>query len=192
MRTKKPKDYEGLVFRTTQMFAEQVGLEFDDMRQDLRLKVVVAKQAYRSSRSSQSEEAFVYGCIANYVKDLKKMAGRKAKRVTILHTQDFEGEDQTLDWFDFNYASVSHDEVFGSVESGRFVFPATVTERERSVLILLGLALTRTEIADELGLSQWEVRASVGALRNKLRDWAPTPEPVELPPTVAEPQAVAA
>ena len=59
--------YEGLVFSTAQMFYERVGFELDDLRQELRIKVLKALRTYDATRSRMSERRYVYALLANFV-----------------------------------------------------------------------------------------------------------------------------
>lgn len=164
--------YEGLVFKTSQMFHDQVGLELDDMRQELRMSVLKARRAFNLGRSRMTERAFVYGCVANRVKDMKRDAARRRNgKLTVVHV-----DEQSFDWFEFTYRRVSHDEVFGAIEDGSFRLPATVTEREREILLLLTVGYTQTEIASLQGAPYEAIRAAVRALREKMADWRPAPD----------------
>jgi DNA-directed RNA polymerase specialized sigma24 family protein len=187
--------YEGLVIKTAQMFAELVGLEIDDMKQELRLKVVKALRAYDSERSKQTERAFVYSCVANLVKDFKRDAARRSGRLDFTYIDGF-GLAGVADLFEFRHTCASHDEIFGMVEEGTFVMPATVTSREEEIIYLLVIGYTGTEIADRLDVDYAIVENTMRMLRRKLADWRPMkPEPRVIPtplPLAAQPQAVAA
>lgn len=162
--------YEGLVFKTAQMFHEQVGLEMDDMRQELRLSVLKARRAYHSKRSRLTERAFVYGCVANRVKDMKRDAARRHNgRLVVVHV----GE-ESLDWFEFTYRRVTHDEVFGAIEDGSFRLPATITPGEQEILLLLVVGYTQTEIASSLRMAYSNVNGAVRSIREKMADWRPS------------------
>lgn len=182
--------YEGLVYKTAEMFHERVGLEMDDMRQELRLSVLKARRAYHSGRSQLSERAFVYGCVANRVKDMKRDAARRRNgRLVVVHV----GED-SLDWFEFTYRRVTHDEVFGAIEDGSFRLPATITEDEQTVLWMLVVGYTRTEIAASMCVEYTKIEGAVRSIRRKMADWRPSgpmPEPAVVPATPAR-TAVAA
>ena len=174
--------YEGLVFKTSQMFHEQVGLELDDMRQELRLTVLKARRKFNAARSRLTERSFVYGCVANRVKDMKRDAARRKNgRLVVVHV----GED-SLDWFEFTYRRVTHDEVFGAIEDGSFRLPATITETEQEILLLLVVGYSQTEIAAAQGVAYATVNASVRSLREKMADWRPSaPAPTLEPDRVA-------
>lgn len=180
--------YEGLVFKTSQMFHDQVGLELDDMRQELRLSVLKARRAFHSKRSRLTERAFVYGCVANRVKDMKRDAARRRNgRLVVVHV----GED-SLDWFEFTYRQVTHDEVFGAIEDGSFRLPATITDGEQEILLMLVVGYTQTEIASSQGIAYATVNASVRSLREKMADWRPNGTPVPVAPAPEpEPERVA-
>lgn len=162
--------YEGLVFKTAQMFHGQVALELDDMRQELRLAVLKARRAYHPERSRLTERAYVYGCVANRVKDMKRDAARRRNgRLVVVHVSD-----DSLDWFEFTYRRVSHDEVFGAIEDGSFRLPATITDGEQEILLMLVVGYSQTEIASSQGVAYATVNASVRSLREKMADWRPS------------------
>lgn len=194
--------YEGLVFRTAQMFAELVGLEMDDMRQELRITVVKALRAHSARHASKSKQrGFVYGCVANRVKDMKRDAARRYYApLTVQHIDDlsvvgFISGERLTEWFEATFASATHDETFGDVDNGDFVMPATVTREEQEILYLLVIGYAQTEIALTLGLEYAEVVKGMRVLREKFADWRPTRVPQELPtpaPVTAQPTAIAA
>lgn len=174
--------YEGLVFKTTQMFAEQVKLEPEDMRQELRITVLKAVRTYSAKRSKteSGEEGYVFGCVTNRVKDLKRDAARRAKdgRMVVVHIEDQQkhGDFNFQDSFEFAYLSASHEQVFGGVE-GPFALPENVTEEERRVAVQMAIGYTRIEIADELGINYSMVLKLVADLREKCAAWRPAAAP---------------
>lgn len=173
--------YEGLVGKTAQMFHAQVGLELDDMRQELFIKVLKALRKYDANRSKLSLRSYVYGCVANLVKDMKRDAARRRNgRLVVVHISE-----DSLDWFEFTYRRVTHDEVFGAIEDGSFRLPATLTEDEQNVLLHLVLAYSQTEIAAILAISRATVVAHVHSIREKMADWHPGRPAAEVPEAVA-------
>lgn len=179
--------YEGLIFTTARKFAGMAGMEEEDMRQELRLKAAQALVAYSSKRSKLPVKNFVFGCLTNRVTDLRKAHIRRLKHgVAIRHIEDFKddhgralgfdgasNERGSSDRFEFRYFHLDHDEVFGKVDEGLFVLPATLTEQERSTLLLLTLDMTATEIGMRLGITRAEAFALVQRLRDKFADWDP-------------------
>lgn len=163
--------YEGLVGKTTLMFAAQVGLDPEDMRQELWVKIIKARRSYSTSRSRMTERAFVYACMANFVKDLKRDAARRAAgRLEISHIEDFMANGEG---FELRYRHATHDEVYGPIDDGSFTMPATVTPDEQEIIFLLVLGYAQTEIALQLGIEYGEVVKSMRQLRQKLADWKP-------------------
>lgn len=183
--------YEGLVVKTAQMFAELVGLEMDDMKQELRLKILKVRRSYKPDRSRISERAYVYGCMANFVKDLKRDRARRAGRLHFTYIEGF-GLAGVADMFEYRHTSASHDETYGAVEEGTFTLPATVTETEREIIYLLVIGYAQTEIAATLRLEYNEVVKQMRILRVKLADWRPTREAEILPEAIPAPTAIAA
>jgi DNA-directed RNA polymerase specialized sigma24 family protein len=183
--------YEGLIFTTARKFAGMCGMEEEDCRQELRLKAAQALVAYRSSRSKLSVKNFVFGCLTNRVTDLRKSHCRKLNYgIGIRHIEDFKNAKTSQvgnhgvtsfaeghDKFEMRYFHVDHDEVFGKVDEGLFVLPATLTDLERSVLLLLTLDMTRTEIAMRLQITRAEAFDCVEQLKVKFSDWDPGSRP---------------
>lgn len=175
------RPYEGLIFKTAQKFAGMVGMEEEDMRQELRLKTAQALLAY-DNRSKLPVKAFVFGCLTNRVKTLQRGHCRKLQYgIGMRYIEDFQdrniGPYDQGSRFDFKYFHVDHDEVFGKIEDGQFVLPATVTEQERSVLLLLTLDMTPSEISMRLGIRRAETAACVQRLKEKFSDWDPRSQP---------------
>jgi RNA polymerase sigma factor (sigma-70 family) len=176
--------YEGLVFKTSHMFAAMVGLEPEDMQQELRLKIIKSKRVFDPARSSMSERAYIYSCVANLVKDLKRNAATRYARVghigyieTLTYGQVFaDGEHFTTDHFMLAFLSESDDQTFAAVLD-RFTFPSTVTQGEQEIAALLVAGFDQQEIGELMGLSRTQVTASVKKLREKLADWQPSRTP---------------
>ena len=169
-------EYEGLVLSTARMYCDQVGIEFDDLAQEIRLKVVKVLRTYDPTRSKLSQRAYVFQCLMNMMKDLKRDAAqRKRVGLTEIHIEDFRrnhgngAEPTRLDWFEFRYQHLDAEEVYGPVEEGDFVMPALVTEDEARISYLLMDGYNRTEVARILGLKYWVVGQHVRSLREKLK-----------------------
>jgi DNA-directed RNA polymerase specialized sigma24 family protein len=185
--------YEGLIFTTAKKFAGMAGMEEEDMRQELRLKVAQSLVAYSKKRSNLSVKNFVFGCMTNRVTDLRKAHCRKLNYgIGIRHIEDFKdhnargvrekigGQESThneTNRFDFRYFHVDHEEIYGKIDEGLFVLPATLNDLDRSVLLLLTLDMTRTEIAMRLGITRAEAFKCVEGLKEKFRDWEPGSQP---------------
>jgi RNA polymerase sigma factor (sigma-70 family) len=172
--------YEGLIFTTARRFATRCGMEEEDLRQELRLKAAQAVVKYDSSRSRQPLANWVFSLIVNRVTDLRRTHMRQ--RLSVGHIEDFrghssDGSDMDLSQFELRYFHLDHDTVYGRIDEGGFVMPATLTERETNVLRLLLLDYSKVEAAKILGLTDWMVYEAVERLREKLSDWHPTSQP---------------
>jgi DNA-directed RNA polymerase specialized sigma24 family protein len=163
------------------MFASRIGMEEDDLAQELRIKVWSVIPRYDPARSPLTLERYVFGALTNKIKDFKRGAGREAKRrvtfgVEFLHIEDMRGWDDLSrqEAFDGQFHFVEREEVFSQIEEGRFVLPAGVTHTEARVLVLLMTDHTKSEIALRLGITKTEVFRSMTALREKFADWRPS------------------
>ena len=175
--------FEGLVHATARMYAAQVRREEEDLEQELRVRVWRAVATYDETRSSLSLERYVFQAITNKIKDFKRDAAREAQRredsgMTLLHIEDIKvrwhsRNETQQEVFDGLFHFASHDDVYGEVDEGEFVLPATVTAREADVLVLLMAGLNKRQVSDRLALTRGEVERSVASLRTKLADWAP-------------------
>lgn len=171
------------------MFAAQVRREEEDLAQELRVRVWRAAVTYDSRKSRLSLERYVFQAVTNKIKDFKRDAAREARRreengLTFLHIEDMRLpaapiEEQhitrrvTQEAFDGRYNFIARDEVYGCIEEGLFILPATVTAREADVLVLLMMGIGKPEVALRLGLSRAEVDRCVAVLRVKFGDWRP-------------------
>lgn len=177
--------YEGLVGRTSQLHHAQVGLEESDMRQELWITVLKALRAYSPARSRLSQRSYVFGCVTNRVKDMKRDAARRANgRLALVHV-----EEGSRDWFEFTFQSATHDQTFGIVEDGHFRLPATITSEEARILFLLVIGYKQTEIALEAGVPVASIERHARSIRQKFADWRPgdgiTPAPERTPERIA-------
>lgn len=177
-------DYEGLVRSTARRFAGRfvvLGLDEDDVRQIIWLKVIQARDSYSRQRSGMEERAYVFMCVANRVKDLKRDAANRVKRGVDCYIEDVASSSpharqapDPRDRFEAQYLSIREDEVFAVVD-GRFDFPASLDPGERCVVALLALDYTQREVAAMLGLgSRAKVAAVLRAVAEKMADWSPT------------------
>jgi DNA-directed RNA polymerase specialized sigma24 family protein len=177
--------YEGLIFQTARKFAGMAGMEEEDMRQELRLKAAQALVAFDVGRSKLPIKNYVFGCLTNRVTDLRKSHCRKLSYgIGMRYIEDFgdyghsaAGDAGDKSKFDFRYFHIDHDEVFGKIEEGSFVLPASLTDLERSVLLLLTMEMTPSEIAIRLGIKRAEAAAAIQRLKDKFADWAPGRQP---------------
>lgn len=193
--------YEGLVFKTAEMFSAMVGLEREDMQQELRIKIIKAKRTFDPRRSKMTERAYIFSCVTNLVKDLKKHAARRSG-IRVEHIEDHVVKDDTAyerlslsASFEFRYMHVTEAEAYRLLEA--FTMPATVTAEESRIAAFLVMGYDHQEVADLLGVAKTQVTASVKNVREKLADWRPDkpegpPVPLPVAPPVAAPAAVAA
>lgn len=169
-------DYEGLVFTTARMFASQVKMDEEDLRQELRIRVWRACETYDPRKTRVALGNYVYGCIANKVKDYKRNAARRAEYgVEFEYIEDRLGlsENPTTEAFEGEHMSVGRDEVYGRIDEGLLTLPATITSGEADVLVLLMFDMSEREIMLRLALARVELRVVEQALRDKLADWDP-------------------
>ena len=180
--------YEGLVFKTAELFAAQVGYEREDMQQEIRIKIVKAKRVFDPTRSRMSERAYVFGCVANLVKDMKKLAARRAACMRVEHIEDHRArESGTLSHFEFLYMRVTEEDAYTLLS--QFVMPSSVTDAERQMIALLVCGFDQQEIGDLLGMPRHRVTASFKGVREKLADWQPDRAPAVAEISAAEPIA---
>jgi DNA-directed RNA polymerase specialized sigma24 family protein len=183
--------FEGLVYSTARMFAAQVRREEEDLAQELRVRVWRAAVTYDPAKSRLSLERYVFQAVTNKIKDFKRDAAREARRreengLVFLHIEDMPNyssllEDTrplntpTQEAFDGHFHFADHDEVYGRIDEGLFVLPATITENEVTVLLLLLVGLSRSEVVSSLPLwPRSDVDRAIAGLRQKLADWKPT------------------
>jgi RNA polymerase sigma factor (sigma-70 family) len=166
--------FEGLIFRTSQMYAAQVKKDPDDLAQELRIKTWKALGRYSPARSKMPVERYVFMVITNKIKDYKRDAARAAQRPTVLYIEDMrqanpgQGDERpTQERFDGLFNHIERDVVYSGVDN-RYQLPPTVTEPERKVLMLLVAGCTRPEIVALLGVRRSSVDGAVRALREKL------------------------
>lgn len=181
--------FEGLVISTSRMFAGLVDREEEDLAQELRVRVWRAIETHDPAKSKVSLERYVFSVVTNKVKDFKRDAAREMKRrerfglerfgqaLSFGHIEDMRGEGGASDHFDGLHQFVARDEVYREVDEGRFTLPATVTEREATVLLFAMMGMTKVAIAAKLTISRPAVDAAMAALREKFADWKPDVRP---------------
>ena len=171
--------FEGLVFRTSQMYAARTGFEPEELEQELRIVVVRCVQRYDSTRSALPLRNYVFQAITNKIKDFKRDATRRARYgLAFIHIEDLRlpgagGAEQlhdgstTQEEFDAIWNRAEADQVYGRVDN-RYELPPTVTEFERQVLMLVIATCTKGEIATLLDASHKSVDEAIRSLREKL------------------------
>lgn len=167
--------YEGLVTKTASLNVKQLRMEFEELRQELRLAVLKALQAYDANKHKLSEERFVFGCMTNYLMSLRREAGamKRTNFTTI-----------SLDWGTDGEQALSSSWTEGArgrieVEALRFnpdlspleddsELPVDLTDEEKAVLVMLIERMSHQEIADRLKIQKGEVVVHAKNLRTKL------------------------
>lgn len=181
MRQAGVEQFEGLVLSTARMNGGRfkvLGYDEDDVAQILRIKVLQALRAYKPERSQQTLKGYVFTCIANQVKDLRRNAANAVKdangeRVTESYIEDVAPRDGLhRDRFEAEHLAADAEQVF-ALAYDQFDLPSSLTERERRVVILLALDYQRKEVAEILCLSVSTVAAVRNRVQEKMADWRP-------------------
>ncbi len=152
-------EFTGLVIKTASMFYKVIGMEREDLEQELWVKVLKSKRAFDPSRSKMSVHSYTYSCIANHIKTLKRDAWRRRNRADIQHYEDMPNWERIL-----SSAERGHD-AHGIPD---FNFPDCVTDMETQVAFLLVIGYTQTEAAGLLGVECAFVKVALKSLREKL------------------------
>lgn len=166
MSRREPDDtevafYEGLVRTTAARIHHVVGApyDFEDVCQELRLKVWQALGSYDPARSRQPRKGYVLSCVFNRKKDLLKY-GTRRQRVTVTYIEDDE-------------RPLAVDAALDGIEDS-FRLPTTVTEAESHVVLLLYLNYSEREIATVMGVRKNDIDVLIESVRTKLADWRPS------------------
>lgn len=172
--------YEGLVYSTAARYAPLLDDDLEDIQQLLRIKVWQARLAFNASRSSQTEEKFVFSCVVNRVKDMLKQQTRlnDRRQGRMLFTE--EAAEGNPDRFEREHFGVDDEIVYAVVEEEKIQLPSTLTSFERSVVVLLLLDLNQTEIAAVLCVTRAKVRTAHASVRLKMADWQPAAAVLQL------------
>jgi DNA-directed RNA polymerase specialized sigma24 family protein len=170
-------NFEGLVFRTAQMYVPFVQEEEDDIRQLLRIKVWQALTAYDPAKvRGQSREEYVFMCVKNRVKDLLKRKHRPEDFI-----EDKAPSDAAMRAaFEGRYLAHDEEAEVEAICEGRVELPSTLTLLEVHVVRLLLLDLNQTEISTRLGVSRAKVREAHASVKLKMADWGQDNEPAPL------------
>lgn len=191
--------YEGLVCRTAQLVALSAEDEVDELQQQLRIKVWRILIAYRgpddcmlvpSCRCKRCR--FVFSCLTNKVKDLKRNGANRRKRGELYIEDVAPVNHHTRVSFEARYLRTDTEQVFGIVEEGDLLIPCTLDDGERRVLVGLYSGRTQAEIAGEFGFSTYKVAELTRSLREKLADWKPTIEAAGRPSPAPQAQTAIA
>lgn len=176
--------FEGLVYSTARaIVVERRGLDFDEVRQTLRLKVLYAIGKYESDRSRLDLRGFVFGAVFNMRLDLSKRPYRQLRAqvdVSIDHQREEHATAapgatfSKADKFDMEHLSVTAEEVYAEVEDEAPEWLSRLTDTERQVVMLHSDGLTLAEVACALGLGLGQARAAMQSAREKLADLRPS------------------
>jgi RNA polymerase sigma factor (sigma-70 family) len=169
--------YEGLVIATSRKYEGIKRYDAEEVRQLLRVRVWKALLAWdpdeprtrkrrRGGKTiAELRDAYVYGCIANQMKDLLK---RDRERDLLM--EDVAENDPTFErrylHVDFDDSSVAHPLV-----------PNTLSLDERYVLVCAYNGYNGPETAERLGMTRAQVAMHVREIREKMRDWKPKKTP---------------
>lgn len=172
--------YEGLVVATSRRYCDLLpDMDVEDVQQVLRLKVAQALVVFdpakwnKHSDERDAERGFVFGAVANMVRDLMKSQVRRnnARGGMQLYIEDVASGDG--DSFERRHLMKSDEEVFHAILEEAPKLPSDLTPLEHSVIFLLHLNLNQTEIARELGVSRQKVRTAHLSVKVKLRGILP-------------------
>lgn len=178
-------EFEGLVFETArQIVLGGVELEFDDVRQLLRIKVWRAITAFDVRRAGPMPlRRFVFGCVLNLRKDLERRPRRHTDSIERIRERSIDAcEGERSDWFDLRYLSVDAEQVYGEIED-ELRLPSTLDRVERALVAMTMQGRPAQQIEADLGLSCAQRKQAMRTVREKLADWQPTPaRQAPLPP----------
>lgn len=159
-RTPKVEDFEGLVYTTARRYSDALADEdFEDIRQILRTKVWQALERYDAHRSAKSVQEYVFGCVANQVKDLLKAQSRRnrARGGALLHLEDLENFEP----------QIAEERALAAVED-QMPLPPGLTRIERQLALLLVAGHSLTDAAEALGVSRSTARRARAGLQSKI------------------------
>lgn len=180
------RHYEGLVYRTAQLITPLVEDDFDDVAQQLRIKVWKALEAWDPARApklvkkygvDKARDRSVFAWVKNYVKDLVK---RKRRDELYIEDEDRSrgqtGGEPATDLFYERYLSASAEDTYASIDGELPLIPSTLTPAELRVVCLLYSDYRQAEVASYLSISQRDVERHVRAIKTKMSDWRPSVE----------------
>lgn len=163
--------YEGLVYKTAEMYERLLGYEREDLQQVLRLRVFIAIKAFDPRRSTIPIERFVFGAIRNQIKDLVKAKTRRDRHGAQVYIEDYRS-DYLGGSTAFDAEHLSTLDLHQRDES--VILPETLTQDEREVIALLYVGYRQTEIAALLECQRRDIERRVRDIKRKLVDWQPS------------------
>jgi RNA polymerase sigma factor (sigma-70 family) len=183
------RPYQGVAFSTARIYAPYLDMDEEDVAQELLLKAAQALVAYRPRRVVRTlrtdgrspEQAWVFMCIKNRVKDLLKAQQRRrlpdgGRRM--YYIEDVRGDEPTTNGttkWDAEHMSITHAEVYAEVEDVEVPLPPSLTKLEAAVVRLLIMELSQTEIARVLDVPRRRVRVAYVQVQEKMVDFKPSP-----------------
>lgn len=180
--------FEGVIYTTSELIVDRgVEMDFDDVRQFLRVKVWAAIERYDPARSRLPFDRFVFGCIWNAKLDLLKRPRRYNESV-----EELRAERQDSLKFDAKYLATTDDEEIFEGQAAENIL-SDLSPLERQVVELRSTGLMLAEIEAELGLAPGQVQSTMRAVRKKLAHLRPKPRGQRTGPMrplpAAEPQS---
>lgn len=160
--------------KTAGLTAPYVEEDYDDICNLLRIKVWQALMAFDPTKARQPRDQYVFMCVYNRVKDLRKKVKRNEAFIEDEAPAWSSGEgDGPRDSFERQHFSVDEDQVYADALHGDPLIPSTLTRRERTVLLYLYFDYAQAEIAEQMELSRKDVSTAVASIRLKMADWEP-------------------
>lgn len=167
--------YEGLIFKTAQMYAPFVDEDIEDIQQILRIKVYKALLAYdpRAPRALERDR-YVFSCMKNQAKDLLKRRKRQESFIEDLAPAADDGRRMSRSKFEERTGQLlEHHEVYGLIEEDDVLVPNTLSDLERRIVCLLYSDYRQSEVARQLGLAKRDMERAMRSIRGKMADWSP-------------------
>lgn len=181
------RHYEGLVYRTAQMIDRFVEDDFDDIVQELRIKVWKALEKWDPARAPKlvakygedvARDRSVFAWVKNKQIDIVKKKRRGDVSLDSLGIRDTVSEFGVDGQLVGLHAAVgAEDEGFARAEAGLPLIPSTLGDMELRVMCLLYADYWQSEIAATLGIEKRDVERILRSVRRKMADWKPAPRP---------------
>jgi hypothetical protein len=180
--------YEGLVVSTSRKFVNLLRIEEEDLKQMLREKVFKILGSYDPVRSKLPEERYVFGCLTNFITDLKQASirGARIEFLSLEHganrlggaegivRQYIQGEVVGESAGPHGtHCEVLVDDVRLELTESR-VDGLPVDRTEALVISLLYSKHSYAEIAIRLEITKLEVKSVVAGLRERFEDLRPS------------------
>lgn len=179
--------YRALVHKTASLILghlEVVGApwaiedDFDDLVQTLWIKCWRAMGTYDAEKSRMTQDTYVFMCMTNQVKDIRKRRRRGGVSLEAL-TDDLGLE--SVDQVAIAHLQVDCEVVYAEVEDTEPLLPNTLSVEELAILALLAQDYRQTEAAVLLGIEKRDMERAMRSIRAKMADWKPTAEALIAP-----------